>query len=203
MRRLLFSGILPLAVTVIHADAVMAQPYAFGLGYYWSPSTGPVFGLTPFYYRGFWGNGMSMYGPPVPTYGPVAGVFNGSDYTATQTPPVLPLNPGFYHNLNRPSPSVYLPPPIPFPQPEDVARGPIASALVLEVHVPVGNAEVFVDGSPTKSTGEVRMLSVALPEGENHPCHVRAEWTQNGVKVSRTKITGGRAGQKLVVSFVN
>jgi uncharacterized protein (TIGR03000 family) len=32
-----------------------------------------------FGYRGFYSNGYSMYGPPVPTYFTVPGIFNGSD----------------------------------------------------------------------------------------------------------------------------
>ncbi len=41
---------------------------------------GPYFWpFFPWDYPGFYGNGFSKYGPPVPTYGPIPGVFGGSD----------------------------------------------------------------------------------------------------------------------------
>ncbi len=74
--------------------------------------------------------------------------------------------------------------------------------LVIEVHLPVESAVVFVDGNPTISTGAIRMYSTPSLEGENSPHEIRAEWFENGAKVSRTRITGGKAGQKIIVDFV-
>ena len=49
----------------------MGVGYGYGAGPYW--------GVMPFYYDGFYGNGLSMYGPPVPTGKPIPGVFGGGD----------------------------------------------------------------------------------------------------------------------------
>ena len=57
-----------------------------GWSYYGVPS-GPYLGVGGFPFGPFgfsrngdyWSNGLSLYGPPVPTYGPTAGAFNGND----------------------------------------------------------------------------------------------------------------------------
>lgn len=63
----------------------------YGLGYYsYGPRVGPWFGpglwgWSPFYsgaIGNFWSNGLSLYGPPVPTQGPIPGSFGGSDSRA-------------------------------------------------------------------------------------------------------------------------
>src|SRR5262245_55080552 len=53
---------------------VGARPYCWYGGYY--PG---YLGVFPGGYNGFWSNGFSMYGPPVPTYGIVPGTFGGAD----------------------------------------------------------------------------------------------------------------------------
>lgn len=83
--------ILSLTVLFLADRPVAAQyPYRysnFGPGFGFGPRVGPWFGPGvwgyPFFfsgaYGGFWLNGNSLYGPPVPTYGPIPGSFGGSD----------------------------------------------------------------------------------------------------------------------------
>ena len=60
----------------------MGAGYGYGYGPYW--------GFYPNYYNGFYGNGLSMYGPPVPTYKPIPGVFGGGDSQFFGPPPIYP-----------------------------------------------------------------------------------------------------------------
>ncbi len=61
--------------------------YGYGYGFGYGPRVGPWFGPGLWgwypYYPGaigsFWSNGLTLYGPPVPTQGPVPGSFGGSD----------------------------------------------------------------------------------------------------------------------------
>src|SRR6266446_4839680 len=71
---------LSIIVAAASVGAVNAQPVAgprpfnvYGGG--WNG----YLGIFPGSYNGFWSNGFSQYGPPVPTYGSVPGVFGGSD----------------------------------------------------------------------------------------------------------------------------
>src|SRR5437763_1833648 len=61
------------------ARAGTNRPWAFGLGIGWGYGGGPYGGVMPLYYPGFYGSGLSMYGPPVPTGVPIPGVFGGGD----------------------------------------------------------------------------------------------------------------------------
>ena len=82
---------------------------AFGVagGIYVGPRPGggygPIVGFFPTYYPGFYGNGYSAYGPPVPTYGPFPGVFGGSDQRLMQNPPIFGFGTGWF-GYRSPSP---------------------------------------------------------------------------------------------------
>src|SRR5688500_2454529 len=59
-----------------HAQQVGVGVTPFGVrGGYWPG----YLGYFPGAYQGFWSNGFSLYGPPVPTYGTVPGYFGGAD----------------------------------------------------------------------------------------------------------------------------
>src|SRR5436190_23532347 len=64
----------------VHAQSVYGgvglgiRPYGLYGGYY--PG---YLGVYPGAYNGFWSNGLSLYGPPVPTYVTVPGTFGGAD----------------------------------------------------------------------------------------------------------------------------
>lgn len=56
--------------------AIYVGPGYFpGYGYYTGVHPGVFIGNYP----GFYGNGLSMYGPPVPNNGPIPGYFGGND----------------------------------------------------------------------------------------------------------------------------
>jgi hypothetical protein len=124
-----------------HAGYTGGVGIGVGIGIVGTPG-GPAFGYSgvgvavPYgAYRGFWSNGYSLYGPPVPTYGIVPGTFGGSDQRLYPLPPMWfggptflavpppigppPMPPGIYEGA---------PPPRPFPidpsKPDDVAPPP-------------------------------------------------------------------------------
>src|SRR5256885_3523121 len=88
---------LPVMIVLGSTGEVRAQArgggvgVGFGYGGYWGrPGFGPYWGIYPNYYHGFYGNGLSMYGPPVPTYKPIPGVFGGGDSQYFGLPPLYP-----------------------------------------------------------------------------------------------------------------
>lgn len=141
-----------------------------GIGLYYGvplgpPGSGPAnpgffLGPAPGVYRGFYSNGFSLYGPPVPTYAPVPGVFGGSDQRSYGLPPNL-IRPGFSLRptpWNQPSPGqahlaspVFVPlsqrpsaddPAVPLPQPRPLdgqelpAPRPLPAPVVGEAALP-------------------------------------------------------------------
>jgi uncharacterized protein (TIGR03000 family) len=182
--------------------------FAFGIGAYSGPGpyggNGTVIGFTPFYYQGFYGNGASMYGPPVPTYGPIPGVFGGSDERIRHMPPVFGYGTGWFGYRSpspRPLPNFNFVEPgsvLPYP---DRIPAPAASCMELEVHVPE-LARVFVDGTATTPTGAVRRFtSPPLNADEVYTYEVRAEWNDNGKQHSETRTVTGKPGQPFVIDF--
>lgn len=173
----------------------------------------PYIGFYPFYgYRGFYSNGYSMYGPPVPTYAPVPGVFGGSDQRLgnfAYPPPV---------SWNRANPRAYAPaaPLIPgapsTPAPLDIEPNvptlpaprplPGNAAASVEVRVPDGAADVFFDGRATQQTGARRLFeSPPLARGKSYSYEVRARWQENGQEVVRNRSVAVEPGQKVLIDF--
>jgi uncharacterized protein (TIGR03000 family) len=219
-RRFLFS--VPLLIVLGLADAAQAQvrgwglavgvgygPYLGGPGYgpYWAgpgfgPFWGPGWGFVPTHFPGFWGNGLSMYGPPVPTGNPVPGVFGASDsqhwYFASR--PVYPhwIVAG-YGPVGLPAalpPDVVGPPPVPAPNLDKPA------GFEVEVRLPREDARLFIDGVETDSKGAVRQFTTpAHPKAVPLSYDLRAEWTVDGLTTTHTKRVTGRPGEKAVVAF--
>jgi uncharacterized protein (TIGR03000 family) len=204
---------------VLGAEPAMAGPrdnaanaFGFGLGAYSGPGPyggyGSVIGFTPFYYRGFYGNGQSMYGPPVPTYGPVPGVFGGSDERLRPLPPVFGYGTGWFHyrspsprpvpNFEFVAPGNYLPYPEPIAPVEPAAPD---ACMRLEVRVPE-SAQVFIDGAATKQSGTVRSFaSPALNADQVYTYTLRAQWEENGKPRSETRTITGKAGTPYIIDF--
>jgi uncharacterized protein (TIGR03000 family) len=95
--------------------AAFAYP-GFGFGYY------------PGGYRGFWSNGFSLYGPPVPTYGIVPGTFGGSDQRIYPLAPIW-FPPPSFHAAPPGGPPLVVnpfgpPPPLPPVGPAETAPEP-------------------------------------------------------------------------------
>jgi uncharacterized protein (TIGR03000 family) len=162
-------------------------------------------GIYGGYYPGFYSNGFSMYGPPVPTYGPVAGSFGGSDQRFYNYYPGFGLNVPL--NRSYPPGGSYRtpPPPLPtglpsmfYPTPQLTYPAPI----VVEVIVPDAAAEVVFDGTATDQAGTSRRFqSPPLPMGKTYQYEVRARWQENGAEQGRTRIIPVQAGQRVVVDF--
>jgi len=194
------------------------RAYGVGVGMYSGPLpgaagpyNGPYYGAFPLYYRGFYGNGMSMYGPPVATYGPIPGTFGGSDYRLTQNAPFFGTNLGWLGSRSpspRPIPNLEFNPPA-FandgePRIEPIPDGKPGTPMIVEVRVPLENAIVFVNGEVTKQMGNVRKYaSPPLKGDEVYQYDVRAEWIIDGKRTSLTKRLTGKPGETVVADFMN
>jgi uncharacterized protein (TIGR03000 family) len=169
------------------------------------------------YFPGFYSNGFSMYGPPVPTYGPVPGTFGGSDQRMfTYDPSLYPRGYGYRPLAAAPRPSrapSWSNPPrqrnddpapelAPAPKPLPSVRRNGAAPVVVEVVIPEANATVVIDGQATQQSGARRRFeSPALPSGKMFEYEVRARWQANGQAVVQTRTVEVRAGERVVVDL--
>jgi uncharacterized protein (TIGR03000 family) len=205
--------------------------FGFGIGFdgfygdpFWAPG---FFAAVPFYgYNGFYSNGYSMYGPPVPTYAPIPGVFGAGDYRIYGNYPVpdygskpMPLFSSPYNtggDLKVPPPLADTPltplvPSVPLPQipatplyDNALAKNQQAGAtapLTMDFIVPE-SAKVYFDDNLTKQTGKIR--TYASPDwnvGEVLEYKIRVDWTENGVPLRRERKVTGKAGEKITVDF--
>jgi uncharacterized protein (TIGR03000 family) len=211
-RRIVLS--LPVMIVLGFTEEVRAQTRAWGVGVgvgvgygpYWGPYWGGGWAYQPNYYGGTWGNGLSMYGPPVPTGKPVPGMFGGGD---SQFFPLPRLYPGWVYEVYVPvhSPAT-LPPGLiqgdsPFnklPPPAPLLDKP--TALEIEVRLPQEDARIFVDGAATKSSGIVRTFATPPQDRVQTLIYdIRAEWMVDGRTTTHTKRVIGRPGERIVVEF--
>lgn len=188
------------------AGRVEAQTYGVGVGIYSGPRYGayPYFGAYPLAYRGFYGNGMSMYGPPVPTYGPIPGTFGGSDYRVNQNAPFIGFPVGIYANYSKTRPVVVdgngEPPLL---DPQAVLAAIVNNALLVEVRVPLENVIVFINDQLTKQNGNVRYFSSPpLRPGETYQYTIRAIWTIDGQRNDKTLTLQGKPGERILADFL-
>ena len=195
------------------------RPWGVGVGFGYGYGYGPYWGVMPYYYDGFYGNGLSMYGPPVPTGKPIPGVFGGGDSRFFDPIPPAFFYPGWVGGgwvpLGRPAAlpraivgeaAPELPPPggvglaPELPAPTPVLEKP--APLEVEVRLPRPDARLFIDGVEANSTGAVRGFSTPpLTTAEAYLYELRAEWTIDGRTTTHTKRVTGRAGEKVVVEF--
>ena len=119
-----------------------------------------------------WSNGLSLYGPPVPVYGPVPGIFGNGDLVKQwHDVPSLGIGYGWfgvYAASPRPRPltvSVW-----PVIESVPAAAQPVANptlpggVLIVSVKVPQPNAEIIVDGVKTMQTGTDRLFESPVLE---------------------------------------
>lgn len=84
---------------------------------------------------------------------------------------------------------------------QEKKEAPKLLPVTLMVHVPAG-AEVWLNGTRTKSTGPLReFVSPPLEAGWKYSYEVRARWTENGKAVERTRALRVQPGQKLDVDL--
>ena len=168
-------------------------------------------------YRGangaFWSNGLSLYGPPVPVYGPIPGVFGNSDLVEQwRASPTLGGGFGYYGWVGpfraspRPFPNVNAWPVIEPIGPAVVQIAPTiqSASLHLSVKVPQPAAEVFVDGVKTTQTGTDRIFeSPPLEEGKVYAYEIVVRWVQGGATVEKKKTVTGKPGEVIRVDLTN
>jgi uncharacterized protein (TIGR03000 family) len=176
-------------------SALLASTFLMFLGLAATPAHGQQ---IPFGTRGF---PPSYYGWPLDEY--AAGYFGGGRYT-------------HYYAYRRGVGIADFPGPVPtYPYPwfgpgKRMPVGGQAVPLHAEYAAPVGivvwvpaDAEVWVDGAKTTSTGEGRLfVSPPLDPGVRHTYEIRARWTgSDGQPVDQTQIVGVFAGDRAVVRF--
>ena len=215
-----FSGPPPGGCAVGVAAGPVFGPGSYHNGWPYGPRVAPPWGYYglgggPFVgYSGrsgsTWSNGLSLYGPPVPTYGPIPGVFGNNDlgrqwhavpspglrfgwfgvYAASPRPRPLTVNvwptiEGF-QNPNMPAPIV----------PKH------GGCLILSVKVPQPAAEVIVDGVKTTQTGSDRLFeSPILEAGTTFKYEITTRWVERGVTYEKTKVVTGTPGEVVRVDF--
>lgn len=158
-----------------------------------------------------WSNGLSLYGPPVPVYGPVPGIFGNGDLVRQwHDVPSMGIGYGWfgvYAASPRPRPlTVSVWPTIESVQP--AADQPVANPLapggvmIVSVKVPQPNAEIIVDGVKTSQTGTDRLFeSPQLEMGKQFRYEITARWMEGGVVREKKMAAVGTAGEVVRVDF--
>lgn len=161
----------------------------------------------------FWTNGLSLYGPPVPTYGPTPGVLGNSDFVNQwRHAPTLGGGVGVYGwfgpyraspRYRNPSVSVR---PIMERVGEDakivVKDAEAGRPLYLSVTVPQPAAEVLVDGVKTSMTGTDRLYeSPPLTGDKEYAYDVVVRWIEGGATMERKKTVTGKPGEVVRVDL--
>jgi len=161
------------------------------------------FGYYPGAYNGFWSNGFSLYGPPVPTYGSVPGVFGGADqrlnnYNFSN----IHIQNGAAFGLGTPGAGGGGPRRRHW-YGSDMAANVATGQATLDVRVPAANAQVFLEGIDTRQPGVRRLfLSPVLEAGVTYFYKVRATWKQaDGTVADQEKSVAVRAKEVTVVDF--
>ena len=152
---------------------IKARAQYWSAGVYVQPY-GP-WGLYPYSYQGYWWNGQSLYGPGVPTYSPIPGVFGGSDARLNYRngPDTVPAR-GFPRaNFDFVTPTY--------------AR--------FELTLPKPDAVVTLEGNPVNQSGTERAFrATGLMSGQTYRFHLRITWDENGRQVVREPWVEMRAG---------
>ena len=165
-----------------------------------------------------WSNGLSLYGPPVPVYGPIPGLVGNDDLVHQWRRAGLDRLPFGWVGVYAASPR---------PRPLTVGvrsdgreradrartarrRGPAGRPRVrrppvrlsLSVKVPQPAAEVFVDGVKTAQTGTDRIFeSPPLEAGKQYKYEVTARWVEGGATREVKKAVVGTPGEVVRVDF--
>jgi uncharacterized protein (TIGR03000 family) len=204
MRTRVLLSVPVLIVLGLTADVrAQAHSWGAGIGVWYGSGYGPVWGFYPTYYHGFYGSGLSMYGPPVPTGKPIPGVFGGGDSMFFDLPPIYP---GWVHGAYVPLagpaalPPEMVAPPAVLPPPALALDKP--TALEIEVRLPRADARLYIDWAESKGSGTVRHFRTPeVGTVQTYGYDLRAEWTVDGLTTTHAKRLIGRPGEKVVVDF--
>ncbi len=163
----------------------------------------------------FWTNGLSLYGPPVPTYGPIPGVFGAGDANRLffkNPPPASSVWFGLgWFGSRTPSPrhvpiNVSVWPVVP-PSVQAVPGPPVATpdgapCIRLAVRLPDPNADLWVEKVQTAQKGVDRVFdSPPLEAGKEYRYELVARWTENGKPRAESRTAVGTAGQTISIDF--
>jgi uncharacterized protein (TIGR03000 family) len=86
----------------------------------------------------------------------------------------------------------------PAPAPEAAATG----SLNLEVHVPVADAKISVNGQASTQRGMTRWFTISdIAVGRPYRCEVRATWMEGGREVTQTRVVTAQAGETAQAVF--
>lgn len=196
-------------VVVAGPSAARAQYVGVGVarpagvyGSYWPG----YLGAFPGGYRGFWGNGFSMYGPPVPTYGSVPGYFGGADQRLSNfNPPNIFIQNGASIGLGQSGAGGAGPRRRHWTGGGDgfAAGTPTTAQAVIDVRVPTAEAEVYFEGNETRQKGARRVFqSPPVEPGTTYFYKVRAKWKQaDGTVADQERSVAVRANETAVVDF--
>lgn len=191
-----------------YSGAYAGYGRGFGPGGYWG---------VPGAAGSFWTNGRSLYGPPVPVYGPTPGVFGSADDDRRffrNPPPASSVWVGLgWHGYRSPSPrhvplnvSVY-PAANAGPSVSVVESAPAVTpagepCLRLTVRVPDANAAVWIGNAETTQRGAERLFeSPPLEGGKTYKYEVVAKWTDGGRERAESRTVLGKPGQTIAVDF--
>jgi uncharacterized protein (TIGR03000 family) len=165
-----------------------------------------------------WSNGLSLYGPPVPVYGPVPGIMGNGDlvkqwhdvpslgigygwfgvYAASPRPRPLTVN-VWPVIENMPAPTA---PVAPAPADPGAAAPGAGAILILSVKLPQPAAEVLVNGVKTTQTGTDRLYeSPPLDAGRQYKYELTARWVEGGATREVKKAVLGTPGEVVRVDF--
>ncbi|MFN4259718.1 MAG: TIGR03000 domain-containing protein [Gemmataceae bacterium] len=181
---------------VLALDARPAQAY-----WHWGYYHRPVY-YRPVYYRPYvhyWGYPSYYYGYSYPYY--------------VSTPVYVPYAVPSYYSVPLASA------PVTVTQPAGSVRysfygptgttgavtttaTPASNIAQVEMVLPTTNAEVWVDGYKTTSTGTTRTFhSPPLTPGKKYHYQIRASWVQNGETMTEERTIPVAAGQQSIVNF--
>jgi uncharacterized protein (TIGR03000 family) len=141
------------------------------------------FGYYPSAWGSQWSNGLTLYGPPVPTYSAVAGAFGGSDqrlnYTRLYDPrPFAPRGPL---------------------SPDDFVTVTFAE---IDLKLPAADAKVTVNGKALTETGVERSFRATnLPQGMTSRLTMHVTWTEGGQVKHAGRDIDVRGGQHVKVDL--
>lgn len=180
-------------------------------GWGWGPGWWGPWGI-PSYAGSFWTNGRSLYGPPVPTYGPTPGVFGAGDDDKRffSNPP--PANGVFFGlgwgGYRSPSPR-HLPLTVSVQPSVAVVPGPPAvtadgaACLRVQVALPEPAAKLYVDRTEMAQTGSERVFESPPLAGPGPVTYsLVARWADAaGKPVAESRTVTARPGQTVRVDF--
>lgn len=162
----------------------------------------------------FWTNGRSLYGPPVPTYGPTPGVFGAADDDKRffRNPP--PTS-GFYMGLGwagtrSPSPRYFTPNvsvhPAPAPSVSVMQAPPAVTAegspcIRLAVKLPDPGADVWVEQVAMKQKGTDRVFESPPLTAGDYKYTIVARWTADGRDKAESRVVVAKPGQTVQIDF--